>query len=58
MHALTRTALGDMELAEPGERHVAASRQRLLDGVENGVDCLAGLGLAQVCATGDLIDEL
>jgi hypothetical protein len=58
MHALTRTALGDMELAEPGERHVAASRQRLLDRVENGIHCLAGLGLAQVCATGDLIDEL
>jgi hypothetical protein len=47
-----------MELAEPGERHVAASRERLLDGVENGIHCLAGLGLAQVCATGDLIDEL
>jgi hypothetical protein len=58
VHALTRTALGDMELAEPGERHIAAALQRFLDGVEDGVHCLAGLGLAQVRATGDLIDEL
>jgi hypothetical protein len=58
MHALTRAALGDMELAEPGERHIAATRQRLLDGVEHGINRLAGFGLAQVCATGDLIDEL
>jgi hypothetical protein len=58
MHALTRSTLGNMKLAEPGERHVAAARQRLLDGVEHGVNGLAGFGLAQVCATGDLIDEL
>jgi hypothetical protein len=56
--ALTSAALGDMELAEPGERHVAAALERLLDGVEDGVDCLAGLGLAQVRTSGDLIDEL
>src|SRR5919201_1233841 len=56
--ALTSAALGDMELAEPGERHIAAALQRLLDGVEDGVDCLAGLGLAQVRTSCDLIDEL
>jgi hypothetical protein len=58
VHSLTGAALGDMELAEPGERHIAPALQRLLDGVEHGVNCLAGLGLAQVGATGDLIDEL
>jgi hypothetical protein len=47
-----------VELAEPGERHIAATRQRLLDGVEHGINGLAGFGLAQVCAAGDLIDEL
>jgi hypothetical protein len=58
MHALTCTALGDMELAEPGERHIAATRQRLLDGLEDGINGLAGFRLAQLGATGDLIDEL
>ena len=56
--ALARAALGDVELSEPGERHIAATLQRLLDGVEDGVNRLAGLGLAQVGAAGDLIDEL
>ena len=28
----------DVELAEPGEGHVAAALQRVLDGLENGVD--------------------
>src|SRR5262245_59787504 len=58
MDTLTRAALGDVELAEPGERHIAATLQRLLDGVEDGVNRLAGLGLAQVGAAGNLIDEL
>jgi hypothetical protein len=58
MDTLTCPTLGNVELAESGERHIAAALERLLDGVEDGVNSLAGLGLAQVCTTGDLIDEL
>ena len=44
MDALTRPTLGNVELAESGERHIAAALERLLDGVEDRVNSLAGLG--------------
>ena len=47
LHALTRAALGDVELAEARRTSTSlAARQRLLDGVEHGVNGLAGFGLA------------
>ena len=58
VHALASTAVGDVELAEPGERHVAAALEGLLDDFENGIDGLAGLVLAQVGPARDLVDEL
>jgi hypothetical protein len=57
MHALARAALGDVELAEPGERDVAPALERLLDDVQDGVDGLAGLVLAQIGPAGHLVDE-
>jgi hypothetical protein len=58
MHALTGTALGDVELPEPGERDVAPALQGFLDDVEHCVDGLSGFILAKVGPAGDLVDEL
>src|SRR3954470_20440987 len=58
MHALAGAALGDAELAEAREVHLAATLQRVLDRLENGIDGLRRLTLAKAGLGGDLIDEL
>jgi hypothetical protein len=58
VNALARATLGDVELAEPGERHVTAALQGVLDRVEDGVNRISGFLLAQARAAGDLVDEL
>src|SRR5437763_8285249 len=58
VHTLAGAALGDVELPEARESHVAAALQRVLDDVEDGVDRLTGFFLPQVGLRGDLVDEL
>jgi hypothetical protein len=58
VHALTRAALGDVELAEAREGDVAPALEGLLDDVQDGIDGLTGLGLLQVGPAGHLVDEL
>src|SRR6476619_3044182 len=56
--ALPRAALGDVELAEAREGHVASALEGLLDDVQDGIDGLAGFALAQVGPAGHLVYEL
>src|SRR4051812_35047080 len=58
VHALARAALGDAELAEAGEVHLAATLERVLDGLQHRINGLGRLALAQSGLLGDLIDEL
>src|SRR3954470_9563475 len=57
MDALARAALGDAELAEAREVHLAASLEGVLDGLQKGVDGLAGVSLRQAGRRRDLIHE-
>src|SRR5215207_353379 len=56
--ALAGVALRDVELAEPREDDIAAAAERVLEDIENSVNGLGGLLLAQVRLAGDLIHEL
>src|ERR1700760_1282205 len=56
--ALASAALRDAELAESGERHLAATLQGVLDGVEYRVDRVTRVFLTQPGAICDLVDEL
>jgi hypothetical protein len=47
-----------VELAEAGDRDLAASTQRVFDGRQHGVDCPGGILLGQLGAVGDLVDQL
>ena len=58
VHALTRAAIGDGELAEAGEADLSAAAEGLLDDRQDRVDGLAGLLLAEAGLVGDLVDEL
>ena len=57
MHSLTRSTLGNVELAEPGERHLSPAGERVLDNAEDGIDCVAGLLLAETGLGCNLVDE-
>src|SRR3954468_16341300 len=58
VHALAGAALGDAELAEAGEVHLAATLERVLDRLEHCIDGLRSLALPKAGLGGDLIDEL
>src|SRR5204863_289264 len=45
VHALAGAALSDAELAEAREVHLAAPLERVLDGLQKGIDSLGGIGL-------------
>src|SRR5437763_12774520 len=55
---LTGAPLGDVELAEAGERDLAATRQYVLDGSQHGFHGALSFLLAQAAARRDLVDEL
>src|SRR6185436_8935756 len=55
---LACAAVGDVELPEAGEGHFAAALQRVLDRLEDRVDGIAGILLAEPAVRGNLVDEL
>ena len=55
---VARGALGDGELAEAGKRHLPATAENVLHGVEHGIDRIGGLPACQVGAGGNCVDEL
>src|SRR5205823_7260428 len=56
--ALTRATVSDRELAEPGERDLAAAGKGLLNDLKHRIDGLTRLALAEARLVCDLIDEL
>src|SRR4051794_22920253 len=56
--ALAGAALGDAELAEPGEGDLTAAAEGLLDDGQHGINSLAGGALVEVALLGDVVDEL
>src|SRR5215213_10303694 len=58
VHALARPTLGNRELAEAGDRHVASALQRLLDNLGQSVHSGLRLRPLDVGALGYFLDQL
>src|SRR4051794_21129272 len=58
VHALARAALGDAELPEAREIHLAAAPEGVLDRVQYSVNGLGRIALRKTRRGSDLVDEL
>src|SRR3954451_22899200 len=57
VHALAGAAVGDRELPEAGEADLASTLESGHDDVEEGIDRLRCVALAEARLAGDLVDE-